>query len=58
MKYKCRDCGEEFDFPEEYVETHGFTDGPYEHWSECPFCKSPDFDYTEIVLEEEADAGC
>lgn len=42
--YKCRDCHEEFDEPYVYYETHGFTDGPYEEWSVCPYCDSPDWD--------------
>ena len=42
--YKCNDCGEEFEEPYRYVETHGFTDGLYEHWAVCPCCESTDFD--------------
>ena len=52
MTYKCRDCGEEFDEPYCWVETHGFADGLYEHWSACPNCKSTDYDYAHIVQEE------
>lgn len=52
MIYKCRDCGEEFDEPYCWVETHGFTDGLYEHWSACPNCKSTDYDYAHIVQSE------
>lgn len=54
--YKCRDCHEEFDEPYVYYETHGFTDGPYEEWSVCPYCSSPDWDDCGTVdreLEEE-----
>lgn len=50
--YKCRECGAEFDEPYRYTETHGFTYGPYEEWAECPYCKSPDFDFTTIVNRE------
>ena len=52
MTYKCRDCGEEFDEPYRWVETHGFTDGLYESWSACPNCKSTDYDYAHIVQSE------
>ena len=36
--YKCDNCGEVFNEPHCYVETHGFTDGLVEHWSCCPHC--------------------
>ena len=52
MTYKCRECGEEFDEPYRWVETHGFTDGLYENWSCCPHCKSTDYDYAHIVQSE------
>ena len=52
MTYKCRDCGEEFDEPYRWVETHGFTDGLYEHWSACPHCGSCDYDDFYIVEAE------
>lgn len=52
MIYKCRNCGEEFDEPYRWVETHGFTYGPFEHWSACPNCKSTDYDYAHIVQSE------
>lgn len=52
MTYKCRDCGEEFDEPYRWVETHGFTYGPFEHWSACPNCKGTDYDYASIVQSE------
>ena len=51
--YKCKCCGEVFDEPRRYVETHGFTDGLYEHMSCCPYCGG---DYTEACeLDEEVD---
>ena len=52
MTYKCRECGEEFDEPYRWVETHGFTDGLYENWSACPNCESTDYDYAHIVQSE------
>lgn len=36
--FRCRDCGEVFDTPKEWVETHGLDYGPYERWSGCPAC--------------------
>ena len=36
--YECTDCGEVFEEPTRYVETHGFTDGRYERWLGCPYC--------------------
>lgn len=42
--YRCNDCGCEFEEPHEYVERHGFTDGPYETWRVCPCCGSTDFE--------------
>ena len=54
--YKCRECGEYFDEPHCWVERHGFTYGPFEHWSACPYCGSCDYDEAYIVeREEEAD---
>ena len=50
--FKCRECGAEFDEPYRYVETHGFTYGPFEHFSECPYCGSGDFDESYIVERE------
>ena len=50
--YRCKDCGEIFDEPHEYVETHGFTDGLYERWSCCPYCGGSYSDYDE---DEEVD---
>lgn len=51
--YKCRCCGEIFDEPQRYVETHGFTDGLYEVMSCCPYCGGDYVDYEET--DEEVD---
>lgn len=51
--YKCRCCGEVFDEPRVYVETHGFTDGLYETWSCCPYCGG---DYEDYDPDGEVDA--
>lgn len=53
FQYKCRECGEEFDEPHRWVERHGFTYGPFEHWSACPYCGSCDYDESYIVEREE-----
>lgn len=53
--YKCKNCGEVFDDPREYVETHGFTDGLYERFSCCPNCGG---DYEELEETEEDDEEC
>lgn len=37
-RYICTDCGRTFDEPHEYEERHGFTHGPYEKLSCCPYC--------------------
>ena len=50
--YICHNCGEIFDEPQRYVETHGFTDGLYEHMSCCPCCGG---DYSEFFNDEEVD---
>ena len=34
----CLDCGNIFDEPKRWEETHGLEYGPYEHWSGCPDC--------------------
>ena len=52
--YKCRECGAEFDEPHRWVERHGFTYGPFEDWSECPYCGSCDFGDANVVEREEA----
>ena len=48
--YKCKQCGEVFDEPQVYYESHGFTDGLYETQSCCPCCGG---DYHEVEDEEE-----
>ena len=53
-RYKCRECGEYFDEPHCWIEMHGFTWGPGEHWSACPYCGSCDYDEAYIVEREEA----
>ena len=50
--YICHNCGEIFDIPQRYVETHGFTDGLYEPMSCCPCCGG---DYSEFFDDEEVD---
>lgn len=52
-QYKCRECGHEFDEPKKWVERHGFTHGPFEHWSGCPHCESTDYDDANVVEREE-----
>ena len=47
--YKCKCCGEIFDEPHVYYESHGFTDGLYETMSCCPCCGG---DYSEVEDEE------
>lgn len=36
----CEDCGRTFseDEADVYTETHGFSEGPYEHFLVCPAC--------------------
>lgn len=36
--YICFDCGEEFDTPKLYIETHGLDSPPYEKVRGCPVC--------------------
>lgn len=50
--YKCKCCGEIFDEPRVYLETHGFTDGFYETWSCCPYCGG---DFEEYDEDEEVE---
>ena len=54
MSYKCRECGATFEEPHRWVERHGFTYGPFEHWSACPYCGSCDYDEAYIVERGEA----
>lgn len=56
--YKCRNCGEVFDEPRVYVETHGFTDGLYEHMSCCPYCGGDYEPYEVEETDEEVDEDC
>lgn len=48
MKYICTDCGATFDEPHEYEERHGFTHGPFEKWSVCPYCGNPRYEESVI----------
>ena len=34
----CFDCGQIFEMPEQWQETHGFNRSPYEHFNGCPSC--------------------
>lgn len=43
MRYICAECGARFDEPHTYEEDHGFTYGPFEKWSVCPYCGSPEY---------------
>ena len=57
FQFKCRECGCEFDEPHTYEERHGFTHGPFEKWSECPHCGSPDYgDAYQVEREAESEA--
>ena len=50
--YICHNCGEIFDEPRTYHETHGFTDGRYERQSCCPCCGGDYGPYEEETDEE------
>ena len=52
MSWMCRECHNTFDEPRVCVETHGFLNGPYERFEECPWCGSCDFDDEFIVQHE------
>lgn len=54
MKFKCLDCGKEFDYPKIVEEPRGeFWGMPCtESVAYCPFCGG-DFDYAENVKELE-----
>lgn len=61
--FKCRECGCEFDEPRTWVESHGFTHGPFERWTACPNCDSCDYGDANIVereleVEDEEDDEC
>lgn len=34
----CLECREVFEEPQRWEERHGFTYGPFEKWSGCPYC--------------------
>lgn len=51
MEYICEECGERFEEPHTYEERHGFTHGPFERWSVCPYCGDPG--YRELTYDEE-----
>lgn len=36
--FVCLECGEIFEDPQYWEETHGLDHGPYEQWSGCPSC--------------------
>lgn len=36
--YTCYDCGATFEYPREYIETHGLDTPPYEKYEGCPYC--------------------
>lgn len=36
--YICRACGNVFENPKEYIESHGLDTPPYERWKGCPVC--------------------
>ena len=42
-EYKCNECGRAFVAPKKYVERHGFSYGPGEEFTECPYCGSGDY---------------
>lgn len=50
-RYICVECGKEFDLDsvKKYVETHGFTNGPVEEFTCCPYCGG---DYEEADICE------
>ena len=50
--YKCRECGCVFEEPRNWVERHGFEQGPFEEWSACPNCLSSDYGDEYIVNHE------
>lgn len=38
MVFVCVECGELFEEPRHFVETHGLDYPPYEEWNGCPEC--------------------
>ena len=51
--YICHNCGEIFDEPRVYRESHGFTDGFYETQSWCPYCGGDFEDYDPEAEDED-----
>jgi len=49
--YYCPECKNTFDEPRRYVEMHGFTYGPGEHWAVCPYCGNPGWGDTVYCAE-------
>lgn len=41
--YYCKNCGNDFEYPEKTYETHSFSDTPFELYYVCPKCKSGNF---------------
>ena len=37
--FVCTECGEVFEEPINWEETHGLDTPPYEQWSGCPVCR-------------------
>ena len=37
--FVCLECGNVFEEPYEWEETHNLDSPPYEQWSGCPYCK-------------------
>ena len=48
--YICLDCGELFEEPKHYVETHGLDYPPYEAWKGCPYCGGAYVDAFECIV--------
>ena len=46
----CLDCGNLFEEPKHYTETHGLDSPPYETWNGCPDCGGA---YVETVRCDE-----
>ena len=38
--FVCLECGNLFEEPEHWEETHGLSTPPYEQWSGCPRCRN------------------
>lgn len=50
--FVCLECGNLFEEPRRYVETHGLDAPPYEVWHGCPHCGEP---YVEAHRCDECD---